>query len=231
MISAAGLLTAAGLGLAPGETQDGHALRKLFVGSLFASICVLGMVAVLRPAPCYMAVGFRSRESRPPKGGKGCTVSVRRMVGHHPDCEAFSSHILRIWGREVCAGCTGLFVGGLLALSLAISYFLGAVTSLGNRMALVAGLAGVSFALLVLALGCAYPWVRVLANASLAIGSFLVLAAVDAARKDLYVDLLVLCIVIYWIMGRIMLSRLSHRLICSQCADPLCSLGTDYLPG
>jgi hypothetical protein len=226
LISSAGLLTAAWLALAPGEAGDGHALRKPLVGWLFISICVLGMVAVLRPGPCSRAVGFRPRDGRAPGGKEGRTVSAWGTVGHHPDCEGFSSHVLRVRGREVCAGCTGLFIGGLVALSLTASYFLGGVASLGSPMALVAGLAGVSFALLVPALGCPYPWARLLSSASLAVGSFLVLAAVDAARKDLCADLLVIGIVVYWIMGRIMLSRLSHGLICSECADPLCTPGT-----
>ncbi len=226
LISAAGLLTAAWLALAPGEAGDGDALRNPLVGLLFISICVLGMVAVLRPRPCSRAVGFRPRDDREPGGKEGSTVSAWGTVGHHPDCEGFSSHVLRVRGSEVCAGCTGLFIGGLVALSLAASYFLGGLVSLGNPIALLTGLVGVSFAFLVPALDCPYPWARLLSSAFLAVGSFLLLAAVDAARKDLCADLLVLGIVVYWIMGRIMLSRLSHRLICLECADPLCTPGT-----
>ncbi|MBS7638359.1 hypothetical protein KEJ49_05700 [Candidatus Bathyarchaeota archaeon] len=49
--------------------------------------------------------------------------SAFSIKGHHPDCGRFKAHTINIFGRALCAACTGLLLGALLILPGGILYF------------------------------------------------------------------------------------------------------------
>ncbi|MCJ7696417.1 MAG: hypothetical protein MUO40_13470, partial [Anaerolineaceae bacterium] len=59
-----------------------HMSTKLVVGGAFIISCMLGIYAAVKP-DWY------------PKGGDGQQSQIK-MIGHHPDCEEFNNHVIKI---------------------------------------------------------------------------------------------------------------------------------------
>lgn len=152
--------------LYPPSVTENFLLRKPLVGSILGLICILGVLAVLFPRACSRKVSCGGEQHAP----RVNSIDSKRkptMRGHHPDCERFSAHVFRIGRRTLCAGCTGLFAGGLMALVGIIAYFFGNLYA-GQTGFVISwvGAAGVFFGLVLLPL-FNIPWssVRLFLNA------------------------------------------------------------------
>lgn len=222
-VSLFGLGTMMAMTFYPPPAPDNFLWRKPLVGSVLGLICILGLLAVLFPRACSRKVSCG--------GGKHVTssdfITQKRkpaMRGHHPNCKRFSAHVFRVGNRTFCAGCAGLFVGGLMALVGTILYFF-LNLNFGQSSILVSwvGAAGVFSGLLLLPL-LNIPWssARSFLNAFFAFGSFLVLAAVDETAGNIFVDLFLLVLVVFWLFTRIILSRWNHDRICKSCELKTC---------
>ncbi|MCJ7696425.1 MAG: hypothetical protein MUO40_13510, partial [Anaerolineaceae bacterium] len=80
---------------------------KLVVGGAFIISCMLGIYAAVKPDWIY------------PKGGDGQQI---KMIGHHPDCEAFNNHVIKIKNTILCPGCYGLAMGSVISILLMSGY-------------------------------------------------------------------------------------------------------------
>lgn len=209
--------------LYPPSVTENFLLRKPLVGSILGLICILGVLAVLFPRACSRKVSCGGEQHAP----RVNSIDSKRkptMRGHHPDCERFSAHVFRIGRRTLCAGCTGLFAGGLMALVGIIAYFFGNLYA-GQTGFVISwvGAAGVFFGLVLLPL-FNIPWssVRLFLNAFFAFGSFLILAGVDEIAQNTFVDLFLVVLIVFWLFTRIILSRWNHERICRSCEVKAC---------
>ena len=116
VISTFGLATAVVFTLvSPTIIIENFPWRKPIIGSIFASICLCGMIAVLFPEKCseiFDSQGKSNLATPHVKNVNSCAV----VRGHHPDCGEFSSHVLKLGEHALCAACTGLFLGAIMAL-------------------------------------------------------------------------------------------------------------------
>ena len=209
------------------QPSENTPIRKPLVGFVFGAICVAGMVAVFRPMPCSNAISCT--------GKNRATInypmeqSARKkfnLLGHHPDCGKFTAHVFKIRSKTLCAGCTGLFLGGLSALIGSLVYFF---TDLPLGQAgpflLWAGAVGTVLGLLQ-SIFFSVPWssVRTFINAFFAFGTFLLLVAVDYIAQSVYVDMFLVLLTVFWLFTKISLSRLGHGVICRECKVSDCDL-------
>jgi hypothetical protein len=189
--------------------SDGFPSRKILIGALFNAICITGVFAALFPKQCSKIFSER----------KGNAESSQRGVkGHHPDCEAFSTHVVRIRGHKLCAACTGLLAGGVSAMFLSTAYFAG-FFSLGEA-ALLLVLTGALGVILVFLGQMAKGFTRLLLNLFFPIGSMLVLIGVDGLFESMFLDVFLNALIVFWILTRIMVSSWSHSKTCSKCKSP-----------
>ncbi|MHA2407872.1 MAG: hypothetical protein ACXACA_05835, partial [Candidatus Ranarchaeia archaeon] len=99
--------------------------RTQIIGSLFITLCILGILAGLFPNQCQRGGPQSPVEEYSQDKGESTKTPIRfSRQGHHPACEHFSSHTLRIRNRVYCAGCTGLVLGALFAISGSVLYFI-----------------------------------------------------------------------------------------------------------
>ncbi|MGQ9479585.1 MAG: hypothetical protein ACUVQ0_06215 [Thermoproteota archaeon] len=176
---------------------------------MFNAICITGVFATLFPKQCSKIL-FRS---------KGNTASPRRKVkGHHPDCEVFSTHVVKIRGTTLCAACTGLLSGGVSAMLLSTAYFSG-FFSLGETVTPLV-LTGALGVVLVFLGQMAKGFTHLLLNMFFPIGSMLVLISVDELFENLFLDVFLNALIVFWVLTRIMVSYWSHSKICSRCKSP-----------
>lgn len=232
-VSFFGLVLAGLLMVIPSISHVDFVWRKSVVGSIFGLICVLGSLASVFPGACSRGFGLRKREGGGGhvhfgfgRGGSDYVGGSGVLSGHHPRCGVFSSHVFRVGGRVLCASCSGLFLGGLLSLVGAILYFFGGLSVGGGAMLVgFVGLVGVAVGLLQCVLiRVDWGFVRVLSGSVFAVGAFLVLVSVDELVGDLFLDVFVILLTVFWILTRVSLSRWEHDGMCSGCDSVSCVL-------
>jgi hypothetical protein len=197
--------------------------RKPVVGSIFSIICILGVSAVFLPNKCLGILNVEKKNnttsdsSNPALHGKSNTLQ-----GHHPTCGNYDAHIARINGKIVCAACTGLLLGGILALALASIYFFGGWNVTEHSCLLVwLGVVGIIFALFQFKFRSNF---RLVMNTIFVLGALLVLIGIDDLVRSLVFDLFVVSLVLFWLYTRISLSQWDHEVICSGCDIENCEV-------
>lgn len=203
-----GILIVLILALDPPLTGGDLPWRRPIIGSSFAFICILGAFASLFPKICTVW----GHSIRPREGSSRYLLAKSR--GHHPECEYFSSHIINVNGHALCAGCTGLFVGALLSLAGALSYFFFWFDIGGAFLFVVLGGLGLIFGFAQFAFK---RLVRSAMNVLFVVGAFSILMGVDQLAKNFFVDLFLLALIVFWILTRIELSQWDHERMCERC--------------
>ncbi len=185
--------------------------RKPLIGLLFSLVCILGIFAALSPGQCSQASHLR-------KETLDSTSHIIRLSSHHPDCGGFSTHVIHISGRDLCAACTGLLLGAHIALLGTASYFFGVwpIRDVG-LLAVLIGVAGVVLGFLQLKFR---GFIRLTLNTSFVLGAFLILVGMDELTESIFFDCFLLALIVFWILTRIQLSQWDHHRICSNCRSP-----------
>ena len=204
----------------PPKLEDDFAFRNLTVGSAFCAVCILGIIAALFPSSCSTIPNFEKR-NRDEKSKT--TMHETTLQAHHPSCENYSTHILRIGNRKFCATCSGLLVGASAVLIGTSLYFFGSLR-IGEPFTLVsAGAFAVIFGLIQSALPKLSNGVtRFFASTIFVIGCLLMLVSLDEVVKNTSIDLFFVALCILWIMTKIALSQWDHQQTCSHCSTESC---------
>lgn len=203
--------------LNPPLTYENFFWRKPLAGSVFSLICVLGIFAALFPKQCSDIFHFR----RDDRDFASHTVYATSK-GHHPNCKEFLAHVIQIKSHTLCAACTGLILGALMALAgTTFCFFAGWSIREMSFLAALIGVVGVILGLFQLKFK---GLVRLILNTFFVLGAFLILVGIDELAQSLFVDLFLISSIVFWISTRIMLSQWDHWRICSSCKSP-CEAG------
>ncbi|MFX1561740.1 MAG: hypothetical protein ACFFDP_00335 [Promethearchaeota archaeon] len=204
--------------------------EKEVIGIIFGTICILGIVAGIIPSRCSQVFHFKREQKELIKTTKSKEPfkSTLMVKGHHPTCSNYSSHVLRLDSTILCGGCTGLTIGGLLALVSSCLFFFLGWTLPWLFIFYWLGFFGVVVGLLqhsiykIFRIGSGF--VRVIVNVFFVMGSFLLLASTIEITHYFALELYLLLAIIYWIFTRIMISKREHHLVCTKCGDQVCYL-------
>jgi hypothetical protein len=223
LLSLLGLLLIAILTAFPPNVSGNIPWRKSLIGSIFSTICVLGVLAVFSPTNCSTILKLKESEASNNSGTFASHTSSSSMQGHHPSCGKFSAHIFRIGNKTFCAACTGLLSGGLFALAGALLYFFGGwyVAGQNSSVIMVFGILGVGLGLFQFKFS---NILRLLLNVFFILGCLLILIGIDMLVHSLMFDLFVVSLILFWLFTRISLSQWDHQRICSECNVVGCEL-------
>lgn len=213
-VSAFGLLTTLMLTLLPPTPIENLPWRKPLIGIMFIVICISGGVASLFPRKCSEQFDLqrdeRSRTSNRNKNDTNLTVK-----GHHPNCREFSAHVIQAKGHTLCAACTGLLLGALIAVVGAVLYFfLGWELQLPTYLIVQMGMISVVVGFFQLKFKGA---IRSTLNALFVVGAYFVLAGMDMLSRNVFLDIYLIGLVLLWIWTRILLSERDHTRTCQNC--------------
>jgi hypothetical protein len=198
------------------DAENLDVLDRLIVGGGFIGSCLLGISLALRPGWIGRAVG----RGNGPSEGHG-RVGTRERRGHHPDCEKFEDHVITTDKGALCAGCTGLASGCMMAIVL-MSIFVIIPARMSQGIPGLFVLLGTI--LIVVAFGeIALPQRDALLHATfnglLVIGFFLVVIGVFHSTSDATSGLLAIVVSFLWLDTRIHLSNWRHTKICENCSE------------
>jgi hypothetical protein len=197
----------------PSATTQDYFWRKPFVGSALFLICAVGSLVAVSPISCSATHKTQMIETSEDSDARtGSPVSTK---GHHPDCGRFSRHTIRFKGTSYCAACTGLLIGGIMAMSLTVLYFFsGFSAELIGFPALLTGQLGPALGLVQFKFKGS---VRVSANVVFVLGSCLMLIGIDQLVRSVFVDVYLTGLILVWIITRVMISQWDHYRICLKC--------------
>ncbi len=187
-------------------------------GSAIVGVSFAGIVAAARPRGCNRLLSpAQGRTGHADQRDPDLPCGQIRVVGHHVDCGRFASHVLTFGGRPVCAGCTGMELGGVVGIAAGLALAAGLFTFRRDWSAMTTVLAGtLSIAGTAVALGTrATPLGRVLASLAL-VGGGVVVAGV-LASAGLVWGVFGLLAVIAAVGLRIEASRRDHDTVCAEC--------------
>jgi len=190
---------------------------RIVVGGAFVASCVLGISLALRPGWIRRSSKVRSHaviedEQEP---------TERKMVGHHPDCTAFKDHVVQIGGRELCSGCTGLAIGSVTGMLLAVLYVAVPMeTTQGILVALMfLGMVLIAFSYLDIAFSFGNARTHLAVNFLLVIGFYSVVISVHQLSGSIAFSLVSIIISFLWLDTRIQLSSWRHAETCKKCGE------------
>ena len=173
----------------------------------FLVICIFGVVVSFIPST------IKSTHN----SGRNLMYNENQKIkGHHPDCPQFTGHTINIFGKWYCAGCTGLGIGGLIAIVITGSYILG--VRIVNPLSLF--WTGIVFVVLGLGqhyIDCGNPVFHLLLNVVFVLGATFLHISVDCLQGGFQINSYFIFLVLFWIITRIEVSKSLHRRICEEC--------------
>jgi peptidoglycan/LPS O-acetylase OafA/YrhL len=218
LLSFAGLLLIVAMTVFPPTVTNDSPWRKPVIGSIFSTLCLLGVLAVFSPNKCGAILDIKKKSDSSVSVVSNKTENFRR--GHHPTCGKYSAHVFQIGDRTFCAACIGLLFGGLLSLAGATTYFFGDWRIADYSILIVLlGVVGVIFGLFQFKVK---GLIRLFANIVFVLGALLILIGVDMSVRSVFFDLFLVCLIVFWLFTRISLSQWDHVKICSECEIENC---------
>ncbi len=208
-----------------GKTPDDFELRKPLIGSIFGLLCVIGTFASIYPDNCLRVLDYEKVTNH-----ENDSQRLRRptILGHHPSCGNYSAHVLKVWGKILCATCTGFSTGAVIALIGVVLFFFGPLSfAMAPFIPLTLGAFGVTIGLLHSILpGFKIGFSRFAASTVFALGAFLIIASVDSSLQNTSIDLFFVLLSTLWLVTDTALSRWDHRRICTECTLKACSINS-----
>ena len=191
--------------------------QRQIIGLIFGLICLLGIVAGFSPKRCPRKIHLKN----PEKGKFG--LKDERIKGHHPTCENFSNHVVRIGKRTYCIGCIGMVTGAIISLiGSAFYFFTDSYFGDLNIIIFFLGFLGILCSLIIFSLINVGKTIRFFSNAIYVIGAFFLLVGIDGITNNFLLEFYLIIIIIFWIITRITLSQYKHRKICNRCTLGSC---------
>ncbi len=206
-------------------TSEYILVRMPLVGSIFITICILGILAIFSPRKCSNIIHLRIRaetnlqteEENPYQATLGI-LKFKITHGHHPQCSKFLDHEFKSGKRSFCAGCTGLLIGTIASLIGSIGYFFYGWSLQGQSFLVALGIIGVILGLLQFQLFRPQKnYHRIIFNTYFVFGMFLILIGNDSIAQSFQIDLFLILIFLFWMATRIFLSKYNHDNICIAC--------------
>lgn len=194
--------------------------KRELILSVFILICLLGMVAAVSPSRCTELLFIKKNQKFEWKVSEKDSGDIgKNFKGHHPDCDNFKTHTFNLIGMKYCAGCSGLFIGALIAvIGTIIYYFYGIPDAYGGWLIFFTGFIIVLVYLLQdLLLDINLNLAKFFFNMLLVMGSFMILIGINELNSSIFIQFFFLALVFIWILGRIAGSEKKHNEICDEC--------------
>jgi hypothetical protein len=198
----------------PAPSFAGFHQRIVIVAAVYATVCVLGILAVLFPTMCSGVFGFHQplTEDREDLGSRVTRIlGVPVLHGHHPLGPQAIGRELRVRRKTFCATCFGLLTGAMFSLvTLAIFALQGWPAWVDRHLTYFlyfAGITGVILGLVQTATPRNGARTKFLLATIFVAGTSLVLVATDVLTENLMADLLVVLLAVFWLLSRVSLSH------------------------
>ncbi len=210
-MSIAGMALIPGLVLQPNIAHSQLYMPQALVGTLYMTVCISGTIAVFCPKWCSRL--FRKPQNLLPQAEKQ-SVSLQ-IEGHHPNCDNYATNRIKLQGRSLCAACSGLLLGAIIAMAGAMLYFFAGLNFGWNSVWLL--VVGELLMLLGLMQVRFSSYTKLGTNLLFVVGSYLLLVETDVIGKNVLIDFYALGVIVFMLWLRISLSEWHNKRTCLLC--------------
>lgn len=186
---------------------------KIVVTETFIICCLIGISLSIYPA--WMKKLIKSY-----KNTKEFNKNITKIkfVGHHPYCENFKSHTIRISKKIYCAGCLGLIIGFTISIILSLIYLLTETNFTLNFKFLILYIGLVLLIIVFVETSTiTKPILHIFSNILLIIAILLILMGILEITNDKSYGFISIMISFIFVETRINLSKLKHVRTCKNC--------------
>jgi len=188
---------------------------KLLIGGLFIICCLFGISLALYPG-WYKKISKTSKNNLNKKNDK---IALRKRKGHHPDCDQFKNHVIRLDSNVLCTGCLGLSIGSISSIFLMLIYVV--ITSEKTLMVfyllVFLGLIMIAFNFIEIMFPIRHKIIHIFSNIFIVVGFLLIVIGVFEITGSKTYAIISIIFSVLWLYTRIQLSNRRHSLICSSC--------------
>ena len=196
-------------------------IDRLTVGIIFIISCLIGISLAFYPG--WIKRHLKRKLKNPNK--KNNKKQARERIGHHPDCDRFKYHTIKINGRIYCAGCIGLAIGSIISIILMIIYIPFSI-SLSADIFLFLTILGfliIVFVFIEIFLNNRNIFIHILSNSFLVLSFLMILIGITELTKMISFGIICIILSFLWMDTRIQLSKWHHSTICNEC-DKSCKM-------
>ena len=148
-------------------------------------------------------------------------TKLRRRQGHHPDCERFESHTIKIKDKVLCAGCTGLALGSIVSIFLMGVYILlpNEIPPTILHISIMPGMFLIALNYIETVIPTRKTLLHLISNIFLVIGFFFVVIGIFQSAGSVIYGIFGILMSFLWLDTRIRLSSWRHARICEDCGE------------
>jgi hypothetical protein len=185
-----------------------HMSDKLVVGGAFIISCIFGIYAAVKPDRIY------------PKEGDGQQSQIK-IIGHHPDCEEFNNHVIKIKSTILCPGCYGLALGAVISILLMSGYivFPIEIQQIHLYVFVILGMLLIVLNYVEIIIPARIAYFHLISNIFLVISFFLIILGILHLTGNMIYGLLAVLISYLWLDTRVQLSVWRHSQVCQNCNE------------
>lgn len=190
---------------------------RLLVGGLFIICCLFGISLAFYPG-WYKKIMKTSKKKIDKKNDKKL---LRKRKGHHPDCDQFKNHVIKLGSKVLCTGCLGLAIGSIISVFLILIYlaFTGGKNLTLYYLLVFLGLIMIAFNFVEIMFPVRRRLFHIFSNVFIVVGFlFIVIGVFEITGSKTYA-IIGIIFSFLWLFTRIQLSHRRHFLICSICKE------------
>lgn len=186
---------------------------KLAIGVAFILSCMSGICVAIKP-------NLTKRLPKRSSHGRQPTQSIE-LRGHHPECEQFKSHIIKIRNKILCPGCSGLAIGSIISITLMSFYivFLKEIPQAILPILIILGIVLIAFSYIEIVIPTRKTYLHLISNIFLVISFLLIIIGIFHLTGSVIYGLFAVLISFLWLDTRIQLSNWHHSRICKNCSE------------
>jgi hypothetical protein len=188
---------------------------RLLVGIIFIFSCIIGITLALYPGWIKRHTFLKNQKT----SKKSKKISIRDRIGHHPDCNNFNNHRIRIKSKVYCAGCLGISIGCLISIILMIFYILNffRLSYIIFFYLIIVGFVIIGLVFVEIIKNNGHTIIHIISNSFLVIGFFIILISIIEITGNKNFGIISIIFSFLWLDTRIQLSKLKHNRICKSC--------------
>lgn len=195
------------------NTKTIHMSDKLAIGIPFIVSCLFGISIAIKPN----LTGSSSK--RGGHDGQHLQTIMIKREGHHPECEQFKSHTIKIENKILCAGCSGLAMGSVISIALMSVYivFLKKTAQDILPVLILFGMVLIALNYLEIIIPGRKAYFHMISNCFLVISFFFIIIGIFHLTGSVIYGLFGILISFLWLDTRIRLSNWHHVKVCKNC--------------
>ncbi len=188
---------------------------KLFVSVFFIISCLIGISLTIYPGWIRRSLKSQFHNTT----NKNIQKTARKREGHHPNCDQFKSHTIKIKNKIYCAGCLGIAIGciisiGLMIIYIPISYN---ISSDIFPYLIILGFIIIGLVFIEIMLNKRNTYYHIISNSILVVSFLIIIISITELTGNKIYGIISIILSFLWLDTRIQLSNWHHSIICNNC--------------